>query len=457
MAPTLYGVLMFLFGLFVSGQGIIYMAVIATLFAATAVAYALGGANITPAMLAQGFVGLSLMRKEGLRGFLSPIRFATPPFWLLLLTVWAVISAFVFPRLFEGQIMVAGFDRESGIDGGLMRIKPVSLNITQALYAFLAFMTFVMMRTLLARPGAVRTIARAMLWVAGLNVIAASTGLAQHHLGLPPILEYLKNANYTMMGGEVAGLVRVTGTFSETSMFSQYTLAIIAFTHVLWFNGMYRGWARFLTLANLVLLMISTSGTAYVGLAICMAVALGFAFWKLFREGSMGSQALYVQLAAVGFCLAVAVVLFVPHAFEAVQEYFGIVIGKKLTSTSGYVRSSLNGYAWQTFLDTFGMGAGLGCCRASSFALVIISNLGWIGVALFITFVWPLLFGKKPNWVPSETWVIAQAARCAVFAALVCALLVGLVYDLGFLFYITAALAYVPKLPPDEQPAHSTT
>lgn len=450
MVPTLYGILMFLVGLFVSGQGIVYMAVIATMFAATAVAFAtaLGGANITPAMLAQGFVGLSLMRKEGLRGFLSPIKFATPPFWLLILTIWLLVSAFALPRLFEGQFMVAGFDRASGVDGGLMRLKPVSLNITQAMYAFLAFMTFVMMRTLLVRPGGIRSAAKAMLWVAGLNVIAGCLGLAQYHLGLPPIIEALKNGNYTMMSGEVAGLVRVTGTFSETSMFSQYTLAVIAFTHVLWMKDLFKGWARLLTLANLGLLMISTSGTAYVGLGVCMAVALAYTVWRLMRHGSMGPNLLYVQLSAVGVVLIVGVLLFVPPALDAVSEYFSVVIGKKLTSESGYTRMALNGYAWQTFLDTFGIGAGLGCCRASSFAMVLISNVGWMGTALFVAFVAPLLVSRRPEWVDDETWVVAYAARCAVFATLVCATLVGIVYDLGFLFYITAAMAYLPKQQP---------
>lgn len=447
MSPTIYGILMFFMGLFVGGQGIVYFAIIATLFGATAAAFAtaLGGANITPAMVAQGFVGISLLRKEGLRGFLQPFTFASPPFWLLVLTVWAVTSAFVMPRFFEGQFVVASFDRVSGVDGGLMPIKPVSLNITQAMYAFLALMTFVMMRTVMTRPGAYAAVPKAMLWVAALNAVAAAIGIAQHHLGLPPILEYIKNANYSMMGGEVAGLVRVTGTFSETSAFSQFTLAVIAFTHILWINGVHKAWARALTLINLAFLMLSTSGTAYIGFAVCMGFALAFAFWRLFRHRAMGPYSLYLKLTLVGLLLSVAVVLFVPPAMKAVADFFSVVIGQKLTSESGNTRMALNIRAWQTFIDSFGLGGGLGCCRASSFAMVVVSNLGWIGVTLFLLFVVPLLGGRMPSWASQEERVVAQAARCAVFAMLVTALLVGLVYDLGFLFYICAALAYLPR------------
>lgn len=453
MSPTIYGVLMFFMGLFVSGQGIVYFAIIATLFGATAAAYVMGGANIVPAMVAQGFVGISLLRKEGLKGFLRPITFGSPPFWLLMLTIWAVLSAFALPRFFEGQFLVASFDRSSGSDGGFSPIKPVSLNITQSLYAFMALMTFLMMRTLLARPGAYRAVIKAMLWLAGLNAIAAIVGLVEHHLGLPPILAYIKNANYAMMGGEVAGLVRITGTFSETSAFSQFTLAIIAFTHILWINDVHKGWARALTLINLVLLLMSTSGTAYIGFSVCMSMALAFAFWRLFRQRSMGPYSLYLKLAVLGLLISVAVMLFVPPALKAVSDFFSVVIGQKLTSESGYTRMALNIKAWETFVDSFGLGAGLGCCRASSFAMVVLSNLGWVGVVLFLLFVGPLLGGKVPAWANKEEWVVALAARCALVALLISALIVSLVYDLGFLFYICAALAYLPSRRPEFVPA----
>lgn len=448
MVPTIYGLLMLLFGFFVSGQGIVYMAIITTLFGATAAAFAtaLGGANITPAMVGQGFVGLNLLRKEGLRGFLKPVEFGSPAFWLLLVTLWGVASAFILPRFFEGQFLVSSFDRDQG-EGSLALIKPVSLNITQAMYAFLAFMTFIMMRTVLSRPGGSRAAAKAVCWAAGLNIIAASLGLVQHYAAVP-IIDYIKNANYAMMGGEVAGLVRVTGTFSETSAFSQYTLALIGFTHTLWMFGLFKAWARVLTLGNLALLLISTSGTAYVGLAICMAMAITYALWRLFRRGTMGPYSLYVKLALFCLILGIGAVLFIPKAWTLVSDFFGVVIGQKLDSESGSTRQAMNVRAFETFLNSFGFGGGLGCCRASSFAFVLISNVGWIGTALFLLFLGPILLGRLPQWASDEDKIIAIGARRAIFAALITALLVGLVYDLGFMFYIMAALAFLPKRPP---------
>lgn len=453
MIPTLYGILMVLIWAFLNAHGVVYMAVMATLFGGTAVAFAtaLGGANLTPAMLGQGFVGLNILRREGLKGFLNQITFGSPSFWLLLLTTWALFSAFALPRFFEGQFSVATFDRE-GLGDAVAAIQPVSMNITQAMYAFLAFMTFIMTRTLLAREGTLLVLTKAVLWVAGLNVLMASYEFLQYYLGAPPILAALKNANYKMMGGEVAGLMRVTGTFPEASMFSQYTVAIVAFTHSLWLRGVYRSWAKWLTIANLGFLLVSTSGTAYVSLAACMFFALAYTVWRLLRHGSVGVNAIYLQFTGAGFLASVAVILFVPAALTAVIDFFDVVIGSKLTSQSGTVRLGLNAQSLQTFIDSYGLGAGLGSARASSFIMVLLSNLGWIGVVLFGCFVWLILFGPlSVSPVSDQQRNIALAARHGVFATLVSVSLIGLVYDLGFMFYIFAAMACLPA-PQAQQP-----
>src|SRR3990167_6420378 len=105
MVPSIYGILILLLALTVSANGMVYLAIIATLFGATAAAYAtaLGGANITPAVMVQIFAAWRVLRKEGITGFLEPMSFLKPGFWLQLLTIWAAISALVMPRFFQGQ------------------------------------------------------------------------------------------------------------------------------------------------------------------------------------------------------------------------------------------------------------------------------------------------------------------------------------------------------------------
>lgn len=445
MVPSIFGILILLLALFVSTNGMVYLAIIATLFGATAAAYAtaLGGANITPAVMVQLFAAWRVLRKEGITGFLEPMSFLKPGFWLLLLTIWAAISALVMPRFFQGQFMVNSLDRDSA-EWGLMVIAPVSMNITQAMYAVLGLFAFVTMRVTLQRPGAYPVVAKAMLWVAALNILAAVLDLAQYHLGAPPILMFIKNASYKMMGGEVAGLMRISGTFAETSAFSQFTLTVLAFTHTLWINKVYTKWSAPLSLANLGLLLISTSGTAYVGLSICFAMAFTYSVVYFMQHGDIGKYRLYIWMAVLGVIGAVAVMLFVPAVLDAVTDYFGVVVGKKVTSDSASVRFAMNARAYDNFFDSFGLGTGLGSNRASSFALVLLSNLGWIGVLFFGLFLWSVLMGRGRAQMPALDAAVVLGARHAVLASLVAACVSAVVYDLGVVFYILAAAAVVP-------------
>lgn len=445
MVPSIYGILILLLALTVSANGMVYLAIITTLFGATAAAYAtaLGGANITPAVMVQIFVAWRVLRKEGITGFLEPMSFLKPGFWLLVLTIWGVISAVAMPRFFQGQFMVNSLDRATG-EFGLMVIAPVSMNITQAMYAALGLFAFVAMRVTLQRPGAYPLVAKAVLWLAGLNVLAAVLDLAQYHLGAPPILFFIKNASYKLLGGEVAGLMRISGTFAETSAFSQFTLTLLAFTHTLWINKIYPKWSAPLSIASLGLLLISTSGTAYVGLAICFAMAFTYAIAYFLQHGDIGKYRLYIWMAVLGVLGATAILLFVPSALDAVTDYFGVVIGKKVTSDSGAIRFAMNARAYDNFFESFGLGTGLGSNRASSFALVLLSNLGWMGVVLFGVFVWSVLMGKGRTQLPPLDAAVVLGARHAVLASLVAACVSAVVYDLGVVFYILAAIAVVP-------------
>lgn len=447
MVPSIYGILILILALIVSAEGMLYLAIIATLFGATAAVYAtaLGGANVTPAVMVQIFVAWRVLRKEGFSGFFVPMTFLSPGFWLMLLTVWGGVSAAALPRFFKGQFTVNALDRDSTMAGGTQVIGPVSMNITQGLYAALGLFTFVAMRTTLERPGAVQRMAKAVLWLAGLNVLAGLLDLAQHHLGLFPVLLLLKNGTYALMGGEVAGLMRIAGTFSETSTFSTFTLTLLAFTHTLWINKVYTKWAAGLSICNLVLLLISTSGTAYVGLGVCFAITFAFSIWYFMRHGDLGKYSLYMWMAALGVVGGAAVLLFVPGAFEAVSEYFGVVIGKKMTSDSGTIRMAMNALAYKNFFDTFGLGTGLGSNRSASFALVLLSNMGWMGVFFFGMFLWRVLMDKRRAALPSAEAAIVLASRHAVLANLIAACISASAYDLGVLFYIMAAGAVAPQ------------
>jgi hypothetical protein len=449
MIPTIYGILILIIALFTSLDGMIYMMVISTLFGATSAATVagLGGATVTPAIFVLPFLIWRVIKQKGIVDLLQPMSFLKPGFWLLLLTVWGVISAFTLPRLFEGTVMVYMHDRNAPNLDGLSAIAPVSTNITQTMYAVLGLVTYAAVRALLERPDAYRLMAKSVLWLAGLNVVAAVMDLSQYYLGMFPLLAYLKNANYNMLGGEVAGLMRIAGTFPETSAFSQFTLMLVAFCHILWIHGVYKRWAMALTLLNLGFLAISTSGTAYVGLTVIMTLALAYCMWMLATRGRVGKYSFYLWAGLIGILAAVTVIVLYPSALNSVIDYFNVVIGRKMSSDSGQTRGSWNAQAFQNFFDTFGIGTGLGTNHASSFLLVLLSNLGWLGVFFFGMFFWGALTGGQRDQLPHLPATVVLAARHATFVCFLAVCISGRVYDPGAVFYLMAAASAVPRQP----------
>lgn len=66
-------------------------------------------------------------------------------------------------------------------------------------------------------------------------------------------------------------------------------------------------------------------------------------------------------------------------------------VGGKVHSRFGIERATGNWQAWSNFVDTYGLGVGLGSARASSFPLVVLSNLGLPGGLMFSAFLWRLV------------------------------------------------------------------
>ena len=148
--------------------------------------------------------------------------------------MWAVISAFLNPRLFAGEVNVFVVDRFIGtVTARPGPLGPVSTNITQAGYVLTGLLAYCAYVIALGMNGAKQKMMDAMLWLAGLHALAGMITLAQWLAGLPDFLSILKNANYAVLSGEVGGLVRITGTLSEAAAYAALGLPLFAFTQAL--------------------------------------------------------------------------------------------------------------------------------------------------------------------------------------------------------------------------------
>jgi hypothetical protein len=440
MTPTFFAVLVLVAGVLAPRGALLHFLMASCLFggAAAVLLPALGGATITPAVLFLPFLVVRAWLERGAHDALR--RVPKPGFFLALLAIWGALSALLLPRLLAGEIQILTIDRGASNHTGpmLMDLRPVSGNITQTCYALGGVACFFAVRSLVGARGGLDRFRDAVLLLGALNCVAAVLNLGEYYLGLPPILDSVRTAGYAMFEAhETAGLLRIQGTFPETSAFSAFTLPLFAFSFALWLERVRPLYSGVVALASLTLLLVSTSGTAYTGLflyACCVAVGL------LFRVQVRGGVPQLGTL-VVGVCLLFAalgsVLAFELPVVGRVFEFFDSTVLGKLDSDSGVERGSWNQKAWSNFLETYGLGVGLGSARASSYPLVLLSNVGIIGTLLFVMFVISACRSAPARQIAP----VPRAGRQALLASLLAASVSGTVFDLGVAFYAFAAAA----------------
>lgn len=426
-------------GLLTSEATCIVFAVIFTLFGATAAVAlpALGGAAITPALLFLPFLTLhALFARMRTR---EPFTLSRPGTLLAIVVLWGLISALVMPRLFGGETQVIVLDRLMARSPRLYPLRPLPTNITQSVYVLGHFVCFLALRTLLRAPGRLITFRNAVLLVAALDVAMGLLNLVENLLHLPSLLDYIRNAEGYGLAIEYAlgGLPRIHGSFPEASLFAYYSLPLFAFSLSLWTSRAETRFSPYACCALLVMLLLSTSATAYLGLA---GYGVCYAFAELPRKR------VPKLLALAAACLVLTVLGMYALELDAtrhIDRFVNATLLDKAESGSGQERAAWNAQAFRNFLDTYWLGVGLGSCRASSFPLVLLANLGIFGAATFALFALnvcraPYLERAQIN---DAEFAVRKAASDAVLAGLFGAAIGVGMFDLGVSFYMFAAAA----------------
>src|SRR6202043_878008 len=94
----------------------------------------------------------------------------------------------------------------------------------------------------------------------------------------------------------------------------------------------------------------------------------------------------------------------------------------------------------QNFLDSYGLGVGLGTVRTSSFPIALLSNVGVPGTIFYLLFA-ATAFGRRrgtPRTFPSD---VRLAARNACLGLIVGDIFAAPTVEQGLLFYVLAGMA----------------
>ena len=455
MATNVFGVLVVLFGIvaqFVHHKYAIYGMVALTLFGAAAAVTlpAMGGASILVANVFMVFFALRILRITGFAPAVSGLLYPSTGFWLLLLIIYGLVATVFFPRLMAGMTETMVVQR---LPGGLSRISlnPLGFSgthVTQTVYALGSVMCFAASFAFFRMRGAYHYFLGAFFLLCWLNLSFAVLDLVTFATGTADLLDFIHTANYSLMTGvEMGGLKRISGTFPESSAFASFTLILFAIAASLYLDNVRPLLSGFFALAFLVLLALSTSGTAYVGLVIVLALLMLQSIAPVMHGGRMRKPLLIYagSLSVVAIILLVAVLS--PEFVDAIATFFDESLFGKLSSDSGRERGHWNEVAWSNFVDSFGLGVGIGGARASSYIFVLLSNVGLPGAMCFALFILSTLFRRTVPQASSQDRSTIRAIRCGMTASLIGAVLVATVFDLGMLFYVLAGGAAVAVFP----------
>jgi hypothetical protein len=189
---------------------------------------------------------------------------------------------------------------------------------------------------------------------------------------------------------------RVASTFTEPSSagcflsaFSMFLFVFIAYSKSLLLKKNII--IVFYFFLSCLTLYFTTSTTGYVTFAVMILFFAVIGFAKLIVIGKVKKGWALKMSASILLLLVLFMIIYSNTDMQFILNEF--VLNK--SSTSSYVnRSASNEYSIQLLINTFGLGVGLAGHRPSSLLFLIISNLGVLGLFLFIiTFIFfPMIF-----------------------------------------------------------------
>jgi len=381
---------------------------------------------VTLLLVARAFVS-----KSGADSFLtSAIRFNRLG-WLFSFWIVAIVTSLFLPYFFAGEIMVVPM---RDVKSGLQPLAPTPQNISQLVYISISILgVFAFAKVLRSRSD--RQSALKALTFGG--AVVCATGLldyASQFLALNAVLEPFRTATYALVTNvEVLGGKRVVGLMPEASTFGglclEFLALLIFFRRAIESRRVRNVYAPVVIGLLALNIWLSTSSSAYVGIAILAVVLAAEAILRIFSRGHSGQlyrQDLMGELAvAVGLVATFALLLLlVPSVMEPVYALIDRMVLNKVDSGSFEERALWRNAAWDSVVASWGLGIGLGSARASSSVVSVLSGTGILGGVLFYGFVLQTLLRRSAH-MNFEGQVILAAFRFAYIPPFVVTMLVS--------------------------------
>ena len=356
------------------------LVMVGAVFAAAAVVVA-GGYGVTPALVpAALFLNLFLLQLSlGTRYPAERTVLAVmAPF--IAVVAGAIASSFLMPRLFEGEILVWP-QKMSGLPA-LTPLAPNSGNDTQDMYLLVNASLAVAASFYLTRDAfAPRRLLDAYFFSGLLVVCIAVWQFAGNTLHVwYPTDFFLSNPGWALLSNESLGsLMRLNGPFSEPSALAGYLCGSVSAAAWVIFNGDKALLPRFMLVLGLGIILLCTSTTGYLTLAILCGLML----LRTFFAASPATRRRVLSGAVIAGALVALAMATIPLAAPGVaqeaQTIFTDTMNKQ-QSSSYADRTMADHDAMRAMVASDGLGVGWGSDRSSSLGPGLCAAVGVWGI-----------------------------------------------------------------------------
>lgn len=392
MIPTHFGVIVAALGLLMLWRAdtlaMLRMALLFSLMGGSAaiILSSLGGSTVQPAVLALGFLLLRCLLPGP--GQATRFRLALNDQLLLVAFVlYGVAGAMLLPRIFAGAINVTPLRPIP--NGYAFAAFPLSFspqNITSAVYLCVTLIAALCSHVAAQAEGSHKVIARTAAIIAGIH---ATLGFCSVFLGNTPIgafLKFFRNGFYAQLDQSFDGFVRMNGIWPEPAVFSAYGFAWFVFVTELWLRDVEKRWTGWAALILGSALFISTSTTAYIGLATFFMI-LSLRIVLLPGSVSLRKSLTFITGGMIGLAGLLALLAISAEAAAAFGDFVARFTVDKASSASALQRGFWMRQGIDAFLVSGGLGIGPGSFRSSSLVTAILGSTGVIGVSAVLLYL----------------------------------------------------------------------
>ena len=355
-----------------------------------------GGISLTATWVSAALFSLRVFYRSG---FSAVAKILLQPAFFLVLTLSAIygaLSAIIMPRLFNGNILIFLVRLTQQVQYKVP-LHPTNSNFTQVFYYFLSVALTVSSFIVCSDPDRRRKFFKAFIFGAAVAVLTGALDMVASGFGLTAMLKPFRNATYGLAAEDaVWGMRRVVGLTPEASTYaglcvSFLTVLALAPSPSKYFSD------SFLSRAALCLLLavgvwVSTSSSGYLALAALGVILAGWIIVDVINGRRAGFLQIYIGLFAVTVLVGLAA--FRSELTDFAAKLIDTLIVHKTSSTSYLERNSWNQNCYEAFINSFGLGVGLGSARGSGYIPSVLANLGLPGTACLVTFYAQMLLGR---------------------------------------------------------------